>query len=169
MNHILDWIIRNATHWNVIHYKRECYYVVNTFFPVSIVKLLDIYLLAFTALHFFPLILSSHTQTYRKSSKDVAMPTPEHKEKQPVHSTFTEQHHKRLSPSPPSSRDVSTPGRPFSQTAGLILSLSSAPDHSEIKSLEELFPIASDHDDTQSEMSVLSDGKKHDILYTLSK
>lgn len=87
------------------------------------------------------------------------MPAPEHKEKQPVLSALAAQHHKHSSPSPP----VSSPGRPFSQRADLTTSLSSAPDHSEIGSLEELFPVASNHDDTQSERSVLSDGMKQKI------
>ncbi|MCJ8737667.1 hypothetical protein PDJAM_G00026810 [Pangasius djambal] len=103
-------------------------------------------------------------ETYRKSSKEVIMPAPEHKEKQRVQSAFTAQHHKSPSLSPPSSRKVSSPSRPFSQRAGLTSSLSSAPDHSEIRSLEELFPIASNHDDTQSERSVLSDDFKLNVM-----
>ncbi|XP_026775791.3 uncharacterized protein C19orf44 homolog isoform X1 [Pangasianodon hypophthalmus] len=103
-------------------------------------------------------------KTYRKSSKEIVMPAPEHKEKQRVQSAFTAQHHKSPSPSPPSSRKVSSPSRPFSQRAGLTSSLSSAPDHSEIRSLEELFPIACNHDDTQSERSVLSDDFKLNVM-----
>ncbi|KAK3533793.1 hypothetical protein QTP70_027357, partial [Hemibagrus guttatus] len=103
-------------------------------------------------------------KTYRKSSKEIVLPTPEHKEKQPVQSSFTAQHHKRPTPSPPLSRKVSTPSRPFSPRAGLTSSLSSAPEHSEIRSLEELFPITSDHDDTQSERSVLSDDFKLNVM-----
>ncbi|TSK53724.1 hypothetical protein Baya_3284 [Bagarius yarrelli] len=102
-------------------------------------------------------------EAYKKSSKDIML-TAEHKEKQPVHSAFTAQHHTRLSPSPPSSRNISTPSRPFFQTTGRSSCLSSAPDHSEIKSLEELFPITSDHDDTQSERSVFSDDFKVNVM-----
>ncbi|XP_053490492.1 uncharacterized protein C19orf44 homolog isoform X2 [Ictalurus furcatus] len=103
-------------------------------------------------------------KTYRKNSKEVDVPAPEHKEKQPVQSAFAAQHYKSPSPSPPSSRKISSPSRPFSQRADLNSSLSSAPDHSEIRSLEELFPIASDHDDTQSERSVLSDDFKLNVM-----
>lgn len=109
------------------------------------------------------LIFFPNTQTYRKSSKEVFLPAPEHKEKQPVQSTLTVPHHKRRTPSPPSSRKVA-PSRPFSPRAGLTSSLSSTPDHSEIRSLEELFPITTDHDGTQSERSVLSDGKQVNYL-----
>ncbi|XP_058257389.1 uncharacterized protein C19orf44 homolog isoform X2 [Hemibagrus wyckioides] len=102
-------------------------------------------------------------KTNRKSSKEIVQLTPEHKEKQPVQSAFTAQHHKPT-PSPPLSRKISTPSRPFSPRAGQTSSLSSAPDHSEIRSLEELFPITSDHDDTQSERSVLSDDFKLNVM-----
>ncbi|KAK2869231.1 hypothetical protein Q7C36_001102 [Tachysurus vachellii] len=102
-------------------------------------------------------------KTYRKSSKEVVLPAPEHKEKQPVQSALTVQHHKRRTPSPPSSHKV-TPSRPFSPRAGLTSSLSSTPDHSEIRSLEELFPITTDHDGTQSERSVLSDDFKLNVM-----
>ncbi|XP_027015643.2 uncharacterized protein C19orf44 homolog [Tachysurus fulvidraco] len=102
-------------------------------------------------------------KTYRKSSKEVVLPAPEHKEKQPVQSALTVQHHKRRTPSPPSSRKV-TPSRPFSPRAGLTSSLSSTTDRSEIRSLEELFPITTDHDGTQSERSVLSDDFKLNLM-----
>ncbi|XP_060797298.1 uncharacterized protein C19orf44 homolog isoform X2 [Neoarius graeffei] len=103
-------------------------------------------------------------KTCRKRSKEVVASTPEHKEKQPVQSAFTAQHRKSPSTSPPPSHKVSSPSSPFSQRAGLISSLSSATDHNEITSLEELFPVASNHDDTQSETSVLSDDFKLNVM-----
>ncbi|KAF4083165.1 hypothetical protein AMELA_G00136970 [Ameiurus melas] len=103
-------------------------------------------------------------KTYRKSSEEVDVPAPKHKENQPVMAAFAAQHYKSPSPSPLSSRKISSPIRPFSQRADLNSSMSSAPDPSEMRSLEELFPIASDHDDTQSERSALSDDFKLNVM-----
>ncbi|KAI5101097.1 hypothetical protein C0J45_8300 [Silurus meridionalis] len=96
-------------------------------------------------------------KAYRKSSKEVV-------EKQPVRSAFAAQRRKSLSPSPPSSPKISSPSRTLSNRSDLISSLHSAPDHSEIRSLEELFPLADNHDDTHSETSVLSDDFKINVM-----
>ncbi|KAI5626551.1 hypothetical protein C0J50_13840 [Silurus asotus] len=96
-------------------------------------------------------------KAYRKSSKEVV-------EKQPVRTPFAAQRRKSLSPSPPSSRKISSPSRTLSNRSDLISSLHSAPDHSEIRSLEELFPLASNHDDTHSETSMLSDDFKINVM-----
>ncbi|KAF5898528.1 C19orf44-like protein [Clarias magur] len=103
-------------------------------------------------------------QTYSKRSKEVVLSAQEHKEKHLVRSGLTAQCYMSPSPSPLSSRRVSSHSKSFSQRADLTSSLSSVQDHSEIRSLKELFPIASVHDETQSERSVLSDDFKVNLM-----
>ncbi|XP_053369048.1 uncharacterized protein C19orf44 homolog isoform X1 [Clarias gariepinus] len=101
-------------------------------------------------------------QTYSKRSKVGVVTAQEHKEKHLVRLELGDQRYMSPSPSPLSSRRVSSCSKSFSQRADLTSSLSSVQDHSEIRSLKELFP--SDHDETQSERSVLSDDFKVNVM-----
>uniref|UniRef100_W5LQI7 Chromosome 5 C19orf44 homolog n=1 Tax=Astyanax mexicanus TaxID=7994 RepID=W5LQI7_ASTMX len=113
-------------------------------------------------------------KTYRKDKeKAPSLPFPsakEHKEHVPPSSAFTAHRHYSPSPSPPSSPKALSASRSVSRGPKVnLLSLSSASGQSEIKSLEELFPVASNHDDddddnTLSEKSVLSDDFKINIM-----
>lgn len=114
------------------------------------------------------------TKTYRKDKESASsLPFPsakEHKEHVPASSAFTAHRHYSPSPSPPSSPKALSASRSVSRGPKVnLLSLSSASGQSEIKSLEELFPVASNHDDddddnTLSEKSVLSDDFKINIM-----
>ncbi|KAI4877667.1 hypothetical protein NFI96_021343 [Prochilodus magdalenae] len=94
-----------------------------------------------------------------KSSVGVSSSSPEkYKDKVHVSSAFTVQHHQIASPSPPSSPKVLPSSRPGSRRAVVTpLSLKSVSGHSEIRSLEELFPVVSKDEDTLSERSSVSD------------
>lgn len=82
-------------------------------------------------------------------------------EKQLVSSAFTAHRHRSPSPSPPSSPKVLSASRSGSRGAAVTPpSVNSSSGHSEIRSLEELFPVESKDDDTLSERSVASDGKR---------
>ncbi|XP_036442560.1 uncharacterized protein C19orf44 homolog [Colossoma macropomum] len=108
-------------------------------------------------------------KTFMKSSVNVSsssVPSAEqHKEKAHVSSAFTAQRHQSVSPSPPSSPKVLPASRSGSRRAVVTpLSLNSASGHSEIRSQEELFPVASKDDDTLSERSAVSDDFKLNVM-----
>ncbi|XP_076880189.1 uncharacterized protein C19orf44 homolog isoform X2 [Brachyhypopomus gauderio] len=76
-------------------------------------------------------------------------------------------HLESLSLSLPSSPKTTFPSRPAFQRAGLTrLSLSSSSGHSEIRSLDELFPASDndDNDDTLTEKSVISDDFQLNVM-----
>ncbi|XP_035379151.1 uncharacterized protein C19orf44 homolog isoform X2 [Electrophorus electricus] len=105
---------------------------------------------------------------YMKTSEKVANAVPSaenHEEKFPVSSAFTDRHHKTPSLSPPSSPKIPSARRPVSRRAGVThLSLSSSSGHSEIRTLDELFSVASNNDDTLSEKSVILDDFQLNVL-----
>ncbi|XP_017576216.1 uncharacterized protein C19orf44 homolog isoform X2 [Pygocentrus nattereri] len=101
-------------------------------------------------------------KTYLKSGVNVSSPSvpsaDQRQGKSHVSSAFTAHHHQSVSPSPPLSPKVLPASRSGSRRAVVTpLSLNSSSSHSEIRSLEELFPVASKDDDTLSEQSAVSD------------
>ncbi|XP_072516483.1 uncharacterized protein C19orf44 homolog isoform X2 [Salminus brasiliensis] len=108
-------------------------------------------------------------KTFRKdngrTSSSSFQSAEKHKETAPVSSAFAAHQHYSPSPSPPSSPKALSASRSGSRGPKVnLLSLSSASGGSEIKSLEELFPVASNDDDTLSEKSVASDDFKFNIM-----
>ncbi|KAL6469478.1 hypothetical protein MHYP_G00230020 [Metynnis hypsauchen] len=108
-------------------------------------------------------------KTYLKSSVNVSSSSvpsaDQHKEKSHVSSAFTAHRHQSVSPSPPLSPEVLPASRSGSRRAVVTpLSLNSSSGHSEIRSLEELFPVASKDDDTLSERSAVSDDFKLNVM-----
>ncbi|XP_062869014.1 uncharacterized protein C19orf44 homolog [Trichomycterus rosablanca] len=101
-------------------------------------------------------------QSYRKISDEAGVSTA-------LGSSAFTSHHGQKTPSasasPYSSPKIPSPSRPLSRRAEPVeRSLSSASGHSEIRSLEELFPISAAHDDTQSDISVQSDDFKLNVM-----
>ncbi|XP_051977974.1 uncharacterized protein C19orf44 homolog [Xyrauchen texanus] len=105
---------------------------------------------------------TARQRSYRKTSEQSTLPSPAPERHKQQHQVL-----RRLSPSPPTSPKPPSPSRPDSHRVRFTeRSVSSESSHSEIRSLDDLFPVpaVSDADDTLSERSSASDDFKLNVM-----
>ncbi|XP_051550655.1 uncharacterized protein C19orf44 homolog isoform X2 [Myxocyprinus asiaticus] len=105
---------------------------------------------------------TARQRSYRKNSEQSTVPSPALERHKQQHQVL-----RSLSPSPPTSPKPPSPSRPDSRRVRFTeRSVSSESSHSEIRSLDDLFPVpaVSDADDTLSERSSASDDFKLNVM-----